>query len=148
MRRGEVCALRWTNVDLDGGELAVCESIEETTPDGEHRLQVKSYSNSGLVVAQADGSLMSPNIVSHDFGLFIAASGLPDITFHDLRHSHASRLHDLGVGMKDLSERLGHSGIRTTQNLYTKPGREGDREAARRLEGMLGDGERREGTVG
>lgn len=45
--------------------------------------------------------------------------GLPKITWHALRHTHASLLFASGASMKDVQERLGHSNIETTMNVYT-----------------------------
>ena len=40
-------------------------------------------------------------------------------SFHDLRHTHATMLHEAGVNLKVIQERLGHSDIRTTMNIYS-----------------------------
>ena len=45
--------------------------------------------------------------------------GLPDMRFHDIRHSTASILYDTGWELKDIQEWLGHSDIETTGNIYT-----------------------------
>jgi len=45
--------------------------------------------------------------------------GLPDMRFHDIRHSTASILYDAGWELKDIQEWLGHSDIETTGNIYT-----------------------------
>ena len=45
--------------------------------------------------------------------------GLRHIKVHGFRHTHASLLFDAGVSMKDVKERLGHSDITTTMNIYT-----------------------------
>ena len=46
-------------------------------------------------------------------------AGLPSVTFHGLRHTHASHLLAGGVHMKVASERLGHSNISITMDLYS-----------------------------
>lgn len=40
-------------------------------------------------------------------------------SFHDLRHTHATMLHEAGANLKVIQERLGHSNIRTTMNIYS-----------------------------
>ena len=46
-------------------------------------------------------------------------SALPRIRFHDLRHTHASQMQSAGVRPKIASERLGHSTIGITLDLYS-----------------------------
>lgn len=46
-------------------------------------------------------------------------AGVPEICIHDLRHSHATLLYNLGIPAKDASARLGHSKIQTTLDIYT-----------------------------
>ncbi len=67
----------------------------------------------------------------------MARAGLPDIRFHDLRHSSATILAAAGVPMKVIQERLGHSDIRTTLMFYQHytPGIRKD--AAKRLDELL-----------
>src|SRR5262249_60168947 len=59
------------------------------------------------VVAQADGQLLKPNSLTHEFVRFIAGTDLPRIRFHDLRHSHGTHLLASGVHPKIAQERLG-----------------------------------------
>jgi integrase len=44
---------------------------------------------------------------------------VPDIRFHDLRHTHATLLLSKGVNVKVISERLGHSNIKVTLDTYS-----------------------------
>ena len=46
-------------------------------------------------------------------------AGVPEICIHDLRHSHATLLYNLGIPVKDASVRLGHAKIQTTLDIYT-----------------------------
>ena len=50
---------------------------------------------------------------------FIKNHDLPQIRFHDLRHTFASPMHHGGVGIKDISGALGHSNLSTTSEIYT-----------------------------
>ncbi|MNV73816.1 Tyrosine recombinase XerD [compost metagenome] len=45
--------------------------------------------------------------------------GLHPITVHGLRHTHASLLFEAGASIKEVQERLGHSDIKMTMNIYT-----------------------------
>ena len=151
LRRGEIAALRWGAIDLDGKNLAVVESAEQTAEGVEykepksgrartvalsgtvvaelraHRIrQAEELLRLGLrpdasafVVAQADGSPLQPRSITHEWVRLLAKAPLPRIRFHDLRHSHASQMLAAGVHPKIASERLGHSTIAITLDLYS-----------------------------
>jgi integrase len=89
------------------------------------------------VVAQADGQPLKPNSLTHEFARFIAGTTLPRVRFHDLRHSHATHLLASGVHPKIAQERLGHSSIAITLDLYSHvlPGMQED--AASRVDAVL-----------
>jgi integrase len=72
-----------------------------------------------FVVAQADGSPYDPDSISKEWRVRIIKSGLPRIRFHDLRHTHASHMLASGVHPKIASERLGHSRVGITLDLYS-----------------------------
>ncbi len=59
---------------------------------------------------------------------------IPLIRFHDLRHTHATILLALGVDIKTISQRLGHSSIVTTMNIYTHVLESLDKSAAEKLD--------------
>jgi integrase len=71
-----------------------------------------------LLFAQLDGSPHNPSNVSSDFGAFAARIGMPEITFHALRHSHASQLIASGVDIATISTRLGHARPSVTLAIY------------------------------
>jgi integrase len=73
-----------------------------------------------LVCALPDGSTPSPRALSGQFPRFVRkVPGLPPITFHDLRHTHATIGLEAGVAAKVMQERLGHSSITLTMDLYS-----------------------------
>ena len=72
----------------------------------------------GFVCVDQLGKLHSPNYVSHAFKKVIRQNDLPDIRFHDLRHSCATMLLSLGFSMKAVQEQLGHTQFTTTANTY------------------------------
>ena len=78
-----------------------------------------AYEDQGLVFARDDGSPWPPDTFSTAFAALIRRSGLPHVRFHDLRHSHASQLLRQGVHPKVVSERLGHSTVKTTLDIYS-----------------------------
>ena len=78
-----------------------------------------TYCESDFVCTREDGAPINPDFVSHHFPRVVEKSGLPKISFHDLRHSCASLLHASGYDLKDIQIWLGHSDIQTTANIYT-----------------------------
>ena len=66
----------------------------------------------------ADGKPFQPDYVTRKFPKLLKAAGMPKIRFHELRHSAASNLLNLGFSLKDVQEWLGHSDIKTTANIY------------------------------
>jgi integrase len=71
------------------------------------------------VVMQADATPLQPNSLTHSFTQFIEARGLKRVRLHDLRHSHATHMLAAGVHPKIASERLGHSKVGITLDLYS-----------------------------
>jgi integrase len=169
MRRGEVTALRWRNVDLEVGRLSVMESAEQIgstvrykqpkngkgrtlalprflvaelkahrARQAEELLKVgERLSDETFVVAQADGSPLQPDSITQDWFRKIEGTSLPRIRFHDLRHAHATHMLASGVNPKVASERLGHSRIGITLDLYSHvlPGMQED--AVERVDAAL-----------
>jgi integrase len=151
MRRGEILALRWKNVDLDRGTLRVVESLEETKDeirfkapktDRARAITLPAFaieelrrlkheqaqqlftlgirqSGDTLVCCREDGEPKQPNSLTHEFAYFMGRLPLPRVRFHDLRHSHATQLLMSGVHPKIAQERLGHSTISVTLDLYS-----------------------------
>lgn len=72
-----------------------------------------------FVYAREDGEAIQPRSLTHAWTRAIEASPLPRIRFHDLRHAHATHLLSSGVHPKVASERLGHSRVGVTLNLYS-----------------------------
>lgn len=81
-----------------------------------------------FVIAQPDGAPLQPRSITHEWVRLVSKTALPRIRFHDLRHSHASQMLAAGVHPKIASERLGHSTIAITLDLYSHvlPGMQAD----------------------
>lgn len=77
------------------------------------------YQDNDLVIGTTVGTPISPRNLLRTFERFLKKSELPVITIHDLRHTHASLLLKQGVHPKIVSERLGHSSIKITLDLYS-----------------------------
>jgi integrase len=88
-----------------------------------------------LVCCRADGEPLQPRSLTHQFAqLRKDMKGLPRLRFHDLRHTHATQLLADGVHPKVAQERLGHSTITTTMDLYSHVTDTMQADAAARLD--------------
>ena len=61
----------------------------------------------------------SPTEPQNQEAKVVAKAGLPKLTIHGLRHTHATILLEQGVNSKVVSERLGHASVATTMDIYT-----------------------------
>ena len=101
------------------------------------------------VVTGEGGQPLQPHSLSSAFAKFIRRHRLPRIRLHDLRHSHASHLLKAGVHPKIAQERLGHSSVAVTLDLYSHvlPGMQ--QEAVSRIDAALEQSiNRRNKTIG
>jgi integrase len=172
LRRGEILALRWSNVDLDTKVARVREALEETkklglrfktpkTKNGvrditlpdvvvealrEHRrgqlelrlaLGVGKMLDDALVFSGPEGGPQSPRDLSTDWAVEADRLGLGAVTFHALRHTHASQLIDAGVDIVTISRRLGHATPNVTLAIYAHLFRKSDDKAAQAINAAL-----------
>jgi integrase len=171
LRRGEVIAVRWEDIDLDAGLMLIHRStvqiggrIYEGAPKtkrsrrivpldsdtiaalrAHRRLHAEeqlaagaAWANTeGRVFTRVDGAALIPESVSRNFRTMSGAAAVPVIRFHDLRHTSASLALAGGVPMRVVSDRLGHSTIAITSDLYTKVYDEVAKDAAERIAKML-----------
>ncbi len=93
----------------------------------------------GLVFTTRWGTPISPRNLVRSFKRLLGRAGLPDMRFHDLRHSCASLLAAQGVLARVAMEVLGHASIQTTQNIYTHVFDDAKRQAADVMERLFGD---------
>ena len=171
LRRSELLALKWRDVDLDLACVYVAHSLhrlddgtiiikEPKTPRSrrpvdlppslavllrQHRASQEtgrhslggSLTEDDFVFSHTDGSPLNPNTVTHTFAKVAALAGMPYLRLHDLRHIHATILLKGGTHPRIVQERLGHSSIATTLDIYshTVPGLQ--KAAAERLDTLL-----------
>jgi len=83
-----------------------------------------------LLFATIEGDPLTPNAVSMAWSDFADDAGIPDVTFHALRHTHASQLIDAGVDIVTISKRLGHAKADVTLRVYVHLFRKDDGKAA------------------
>jgi integrase len=90
-----------------------------------------------LLFAKLEGEPRSPSAVSRAWSDFVGRIGLPDATFHNLRHTHASQLIDAGVDIVTISKRLGHAKPDITLRIYAHLFRKDDSKAAAAINAAL-----------
>ncbi len=88
----------------------------------------------GLVVDRGDGRPWNPDVFSGQWRQFVRDTGLPPMRFHDLRHAHATLMLVKGAHPKIVSERLGHSTIAITLDIYSHVIPSMQNEAARMVD--------------
>ena len=107
--------------------------------DAERVTAGASWHESGLVFTTPIGTPMEPANVNKIFAALCARSGVRRIRFHDLRHSCATLLYELGVPIENIQDVLGHSTPVITKLLYVDGTEKMQRAAADRL-GTLFEG--------
>jgi integrase len=162
MRRSEILGLRWADVDVERKSLAVQQVLTAysttstlkltppKTPSSRRRIDLdigtvealrlhrsNQHPVSELVFTQPNGEPVSPWTVSASFKRTALSLGLPPLTFHGLRHTWATLALSAGVQPKIVQERLGHSSIQVTSDIYQHaiPGLQ--REAADTVAAMI-----------
>lgn len=95
------------------------------------------FPNDRLVFCQGDGTPLKPGTVRQSWKRFTRRLGIENINFHALRHTHATLLLREGISPKVISERLGHTNITITLNIYAHvtPGMQ--RQAVEALDRIL-----------
>jgi integrase len=106
------------NVALSSSVLEELRRHKAAQAEEQLRIGIRPDGDS-FVVAQADGNPLKPISLTHEWTRQIRKTALPQIRFHDLRHSHATQLLAAGVHPKIASERLGHSTVGITLDLYS-----------------------------
>lgn len=89
---------------------------EIRTENKKHKL--KTGINLEYVCSWEDGKPIRPNYISKTFKKYVDKSNLKKITFHGLRHSHATILYSAGANSQEISKRLRHSRVSTTDDIY------------------------------
>jgi integrase len=104
-------------IALDDDTVEVLKRHRERQ-EADHEEWASAWVETGLVFTQEDGSWLHPGKVTDLFERLVAASGLPPIRLHDLRHGAATLMLAAGVDVKVVSDTLGHSDTRITRDIY------------------------------
>jgi integrase len=95
------------------------------------------WQENNLIFPSAFGTPMDPRNLSRQFKHLPKRAGLPDIRFHDLRHTAATLMFQQGVHPKIVQERLGHSSISITLDTYSHVLPSLQEDAADKLDTLL-----------
>jgi integrase len=93
--------------------------------------------STGLVFTRIDGNPIQPDSVTKMFARIVARAGIKPVSFHALRHTHATDLLRAGVHPKVASERLGHASIAITMDTYSHAIPSLQEDAAQRIDTAL-----------
>ena len=153
LRRGEVLGLMWEDIDFDRKVVSIDRSVvyedrqlrigdlktrssrrSILISDGIAQiLKEHQQKDSGFVVSNDDKPL-SPATLDKQYKAVLKKAGLPNIRFHDLRHTNATLMLKAGIHAKVASQRLGHSTIGITMDLYSHVMHDMQEEAAEILD--------------
>ena len=166
MRIGEVCALRWGDINLAAESINVQRTIERIyVVIGEHRhteliigppktknsireipvnrslkqmlKPLRQLMNDNYYVLTGEATPTEPRTYRNYYNRLMRQLELPPMKFHGLRHSFATRCIESHCDYKTVSVLLGHSNISTTLNLYVHPNLEQKRKCIDTMGKML-----------
>ena len=158
IRIGEICALTWKDIDTDNGIIYIRKTIQRiyVIENGERRTELlldspktknsireipmsrellrmlkpfKKIVNPSFFVLTNDSKPTEPRTYRSYYKNLMRQLEIPEIKFHGLRHSFATRCIESKCDYKTVSVLLGHSNISTTLNLYVHPNLEQKKKA-------------------
>ena len=163
LRLGEVCGLMWSDLDERKGILRISRTLRREKGGRLVAGDTKTYAGTRTIVLPASTAElltirkqhsyspwifhnplrpeapMNPSTAYHQLKKILAETGLPDIRFHDLRHTFATHALSSGVDAKTLSSILGHTKASFTVDTYTHTTTQMHRKAAEIVGGFLTD---------
>ena len=159
LRRGELLGLKWSDIDLEKGDLRVQRQIGRingkiiemplktknayrTLPLSKDAIDVlmqqrRKTGNSEWVFPSPTGGPMSPDSVLHMLHRVLKRAGLPKVRFHDLRYTFATLALQNGVDIKTVSGMLGYFSAGFTLDTYAHVTTSAKREAAKTMGSLL-----------
>ncbi|MEK6451165.1 MULTISPECIES: tyrosine-type recombinase/integrase [Myroides] len=162
IRIGEVCALTWEDIDTDNGVISINRTIQRIyviengvrktelildTPKTKNSIReipiskdllrilkpFKKIVNSTFFVLTNDAKPTEPRTYRSYYKKLMSELNMPELKFHGLRHSFATRCIESNCDYKTVSVLLGHSNISTTLNLYVHPNMEQKKKAIEQM---------------
>ena len=162
LRIGELCALVWDDIDVDSGVIRISKTIQRIYvvdgPDRHTELSIdapksrnsireipipkdllrmlkplKRIVNGSFFVLTNLPQPTEPRTYRNYYKRLMKQLGMPDLKFHGLRHSFATRCIESRCDYKTVSVLLGHSNISTTLNLYVHPNMDQKRKCVEQM---------------
>lgn len=146
LRVGEICALKWENVNLDEKCIYVKKTLQRVYLKNEKKSKIvidkpktqnsiraipmnkkvyeilkkvkQKHQNSDFVLSGSSESFIEPRNYQYYFKILLKKCKIKQYKFHILRHTFATKCIEVGMDIKSLSEILGHSDINVTLNVY------------------------------
>ncbi|MCQ2386499.1 MAG: site-specific integrase, partial [Clostridia bacterium] len=153
LRRGELLALRYEDIDRENKTITVNKSVTylgntaslklPKTKNGIRTVDLLDNllsvlpDGSGYIFSMPDGKPLTKTAYRKRWAKYCNAIGY-EITAHQLRHGYATLLYEAGIADKDAQELLGHSNITTTRNVYTHIRQSHREERTQKLNDYIG----------
>lgn len=159
MRLGEVCSLKWEDIDFDGRLIHINRTVQRIAVTGGNTktelLESPPKSESSMREIPASDYIMQilggmehtgeyviggkkpvePRTYENRFRRYAGKAGIGAYSFHALRHTFATNCIENGMDAKTLSDILGHSNVQITLNRYVHPTMESKRSQMGKMDG-------------
>ncbi len=162
VRIGELCALCWQDIDTEEGVISINRTIQRiyTIEDGQRKTElildtpktknsiraipmskellkilkpIKKVVNPAFFVLTNEAKPTEPRTYRSYYKKLMQSLAMPELKFHGLRHSFATRCIESKCDYKTVSVLLGHSNVSTTLNLYVHPNMEQKKKAINQM---------------
>ncbi|MDE6834961.1 MAG: site-specific integrase [Ruminococcus sp.] len=157
IRIGELCALKWSDIDLNNSLLHITKTCQRIKCGNSTKIMItspKSASSARVIplpefllnilkksepsdhnsyLLSGTDKIIEPRTIQYRFKSILKKANLPSMNFHSLRHIFATNCIEIGFDVKTLSEILGHVSTGITLNLYVHSSMHHKRECMEKL---------------
>ena len=141
LRVGELCGLKWSDIDFQNGTVSVCRTVQRINKHGKSEVAIGSpKSKSSVRIVPVPDFVLTilkaqrksddfyiitgtckptePRTMQNRFKAILKICGIRNVNFHLLRHTYATVCIENGFDPKTLSKLLGHADASITLNRY------------------------------